>query len=74
MAAFRKGDQDAGAALADLFYPELRRLAAARMKGERVRRIPGSRQPWSTSFTWNWLRSRRSGVPEGAPRKNGLHF
>lgn len=35
MAAFRKGDGDAGAALADLFYPELRRLAAARMKGER---------------------------------------
>ena len=35
MAAFRKGDRDAGAALADLFYPELRRLAAARMKGER---------------------------------------
>lgn len=35
MAAFRKGDRAAGAALADLFYPELRRLAAARMKGER---------------------------------------
>ena len=35
MAAFRKGDGEAGAALADLFYPELRRLAAARMKGER---------------------------------------
>jgi RNA polymerase sigma factor (TIGR02999 family) len=35
MAAFRKGDRDAGAALADLFYPELRRLAATRMKGER---------------------------------------
>ena len=35
MSAFRNGDRDAGAALADLFYPELRRLAAARMKGER---------------------------------------
>lgn len=35
MGAFRKGDRDAGAALADLFYPELRRLAAAKMKGER---------------------------------------
>lgn len=35
MGAFRKGDREAGAALADLFYPELRRLAAAKMKGER---------------------------------------
>ena len=35
MAAFRNGDGEAGAALAGLFYPELRRLAAARMKGER---------------------------------------
>ena len=35
MAAFRKGDRKAAAGLADLFYPELRRLAAARMKGER---------------------------------------
>lgn len=35
MAAFRKGDQEAAAGLADMFYPELRRLAAARMKGER---------------------------------------
>jgi len=35
MGAFRQGDRDAGAALADLFYPELRRLAAAKMKSER---------------------------------------
>jgi len=35
MGAFREGDREAGAALADLFYPELRRLAAARMQGER---------------------------------------
>ncbi len=35
MGAFREGNGEAGAALADLFYPELRRLAAARMKGER---------------------------------------
>ena len=35
MGAFREGDRDAGAALADLFYPELRRLAAARMQAER---------------------------------------
>jgi RNA polymerase sigma factor (TIGR02999 family) len=36
MGAFREGDREAGAALADLFYPELRRLAAARMQGERM--------------------------------------
>lgn len=36
MAEFRRGDREAGGALADLFYPELRRLAAAKMKSERV--------------------------------------
>ena len=35
MRAFRQGDREAGSALADLFYPELRRMAAARMRGER---------------------------------------
>ena len=35
MRAFRQGNRDAGRALADLFYPELRRMAAARMRGER---------------------------------------
>lgn len=35
MGSFRQGDKEAGAALANLFYPELRRLAAARMQGER---------------------------------------
>jgi RNA polymerase sigma factor (TIGR02999 family) len=35
MSAFRRGDREAGGALADLFYPELRRLAAAKMRGER---------------------------------------
>jgi RNA polymerase sigma factor (TIGR02999 family) len=35
MGAFRQGDREAGGALADLFYPELRRMAAAKMKGER---------------------------------------
>jgi len=34
MSAFRQGDREAGDALADMFYPELRRLAATRMKGE----------------------------------------
>ena len=36
MRAFRQGDPVAGGALADLFYPELRRMAAARMRGERA--------------------------------------
>jgi RNA polymerase sigma factor (TIGR02999 family) len=35
MRAFRHGDRAAGGELADLFYLELRRLAAAKMKGER---------------------------------------
>jgi RNA polymerase sigma factor (TIGR02999 family) len=35
MRAFRDGDREAGGELADLFYLELRRLAAAKMKGER---------------------------------------
>lgn len=35
MRAFRQGDREAGGALADLFYPELRRMAAARMRAER---------------------------------------
>ena len=35
MKAFRRGDPAAGGALASVFYPELRRLAAAKMKGER---------------------------------------
>ena len=35
MNAFRRGDPAAGGALASALYPELRRLAAAKMKGER---------------------------------------
>jgi RNA polymerase sigma-70 factor (ECF subfamily) len=35
MAAFRSGDSDAGARLMDLFYPELKRLAAGQLRGER---------------------------------------
>jgi RNA polymerase sigma factor (TIGR02999 family) len=35
MAAFREGDGEAGARLMDLFYPELKRLAAGQLKGER---------------------------------------
>jgi RNA polymerase sigma factor (TIGR02999 family) len=35
MAEFRQGDKAAAAQLVELFYPELRRLAAARMKSER---------------------------------------
>ena len=36
MSRFRGGDSKAAGELVDLFYPELRRLAAARMKAERV--------------------------------------
>jgi RNA polymerase sigma factor (TIGR02999 family) len=35
MASFRQGNPIAAAKLVELFYPELRRLAAARMQGER---------------------------------------
>src|SRR5262245_13944165 len=36
MRAFRQGDSEAGGALADVFYRELRGLAAAKMKRERT--------------------------------------
>jgi len=36
MARFRGGDKAAAHQLVELFYPELRRMAAARMKGERT--------------------------------------
>ena len=35
MADFRKGDHAAASELIELLYPELRRLAAAKMRGER---------------------------------------
>jgi RNA polymerase sigma factor (TIGR02999 family) len=35
MASFRNGDPDAAGRLVELFYPELRRIAAARMRAER---------------------------------------
>lgn len=35
MARFRGGDPDAAGRLVELFYPELRRIAAARMRAER---------------------------------------
>jgi len=36
MASFRRGDHEAAGRLVDLFYPELRRIAAARMRAERI--------------------------------------
>src|SRR4051794_8010070 len=36
MADFRKGDKAAASRLVELLYPELRKLAAAKMKGERT--------------------------------------
>jgi len=35
MASFRNGDNEAAGRLVELFYPELRRIAAARMRSER---------------------------------------
>jgi len=35
MARFRQGDHEAAGRLVELFYPELRRIAAARMRAER---------------------------------------
>jgi RNA polymerase sigma factor (TIGR02999 family) len=35
MASFRNGDPEAAGRLVELFYPELRRIAAARMRAER---------------------------------------
>src|SRR3954470_7720994 len=35
MARFRHGDHEAAGRLVELFYPELRRIAAARMRAER---------------------------------------
>jgi RNA polymerase sigma factor (TIGR02999 family) len=36
MASFRGGDHEAAGRLVELFYPELRRIAAARMRAERL--------------------------------------
>jgi len=36
MARFRNGDDEAAGRLVELFYPELRRIAAARMRAERL--------------------------------------
>ncbi len=36
MASFRHGDRDAAGRLVEIFYPELRRIAAARMRAERL--------------------------------------
>ncbi len=36
MAAFREGDSQAGARLIEIFYPELKRMAAAKLRGERA--------------------------------------
>ena len=36
MASFRNGDPEAAGRLVELFYPELRRIAAARMRSERL--------------------------------------
>jgi RNA polymerase sigma factor (TIGR02999 family) len=49
MADFRNGDRAAANRLVELFYPELRRLAAAKMKGER------SEHTWQPTLLVNEL-------------------
>src|SRR5262249_3997071 len=49
MADFRKGDRAAADRLVELLYPELRRLAAAKMKGER------SEHTWQPTLLVNEL-------------------
>ena len=49
MAAFRQGDRTAANQLVELLYPELRRLAAAKMKGER------SEHTWQPTLLVNEL-------------------
>ncbi len=49
MTRFRSGDHQAAGALVDLFYPELRRLAAARMRGE------GADHSWTPTVLVNEL-------------------
>lgn len=36
MAAFRSGDSQAGARLVEIFYPELKHMAASKLRGERI--------------------------------------
>src|SRR5690349_22087530 len=40
MARFRQGDHEAAGGLVEVFYPELRRIAAARMRAERPDHTP----------------------------------
>jgi len=49
MAQFRKGDKAAAHQLVELFYPELKRIAAAKMKGER------SQHTWQPTVLVNEL-------------------
>lgn len=49
MAEFRQGNRDAADRLVELFYPELRKLAAAKMRGER------SEHTWQPTLLVNEL-------------------
>jgi RNA polymerase sigma factor (TIGR02999 family) len=65
MAAFRKGDSDAGARLMDLFYPELKRLAAGQLRGER----PG--HSWQPTLLVNELYLELVKIKALGPEKTG---
>ena len=53
MAAFRAGDSRAGGQLMELFYPELKRLAAGHLNSGNGTGIACNRPCWSTSYTCN---------------------
>jgi len=49
MGRFRRGDREAAGALVELFYPQLKRIAASRMRGE------SSSHTWQTTILVNEL-------------------
>ena len=69
MAEFRGGSPEAAGKLVDLFYPELRRLASARMLGERVNHT------WQPTVLVHELYlelTRMKGLPSGpTPDRDG---
>ena len=73
MRAFRQGDREAGGALADLFYPELRRLAAAKMRGERAEH---TWQPTALvhELYLEMVKVRSLGMPSGSSEEERAAF
>ena len=63
MASFRNGDHQAAGRLVELFYPELRRIAAARMRAERPDHTLAAHCAWFISSISSWSRSRPCARP-----------